>query len=45
VDIAAEICARAYVLNRGEVVQSGLMDDLYDTLTADYFGGAATQSP
>ena len=45
VDIAAEICARAYVLNRGEVVQSGLMDDLYDTLTADYFGGAARSSP
>jgi branched-chain amino acid transport system ATP-binding protein len=40
-DIAAEICSRAYVINRGEVVQSGPMDDLYQTLAADYFGGAA----
>jgi branched-chain amino acid transport system ATP-binding protein len=45
VDIAAEICTRAYVLNRGEVVQSGLMDDLYETLTEDYFGKASRQSP
>jgi branched-chain amino acid transport system ATP-binding protein len=44
-DIAAEICSRAYVLNRGEVVQSGPMDDLYETLAADYFGGAARHSP
>ena len=44
-DIAAEICTRAYVLNRGEVRQSGPMDDLYETLTADYFGGAARRSP
>jgi branched-chain amino acid transport system ATP-binding protein len=44
-DIAAEICSRAYVLNRGEVVQSGPMDDLYETLAADYFGGAARPSP
>jgi branched-chain amino acid transport system ATP-binding protein len=39
IDIAAEICRRAYVLNRGEVVQSGLIDDLYETLAANYFGG------
>jgi branched-chain amino acid transport system ATP-binding protein len=45
VDIAAEICTRAYVLNRGEVVQSGPMDDLYETLTEDYFGGASRQAP
>ncbi len=44
-DIAAEICTRAYVLNRGEVVQNGPMADLFETLTADYFGGAARQSP
>ena len=44
-DIAAEICARAYVLNRGEVMQSGPMADLYETLTADYFGGAARRAP
>jgi branched-chain amino acid transport system ATP-binding protein len=43
-DIAAEICSRAYVLNRGEVTQSGPMDDLYQTLAASYFGGAARQA-
>jgi branched-chain amino acid transport system ATP-binding protein len=44
-DIAAEICARAYVLNRGEVMQSGPMDDLYESLTANYFGGTTRQAP